>query len=182
MNSNKMESYVDVSLGRIIFNRTNIPRSTCEEFRSVAKIESGGLYASKIDNFAIYTYYRDGERIAVTLSQKTRACGRILFRTGIPNIFVAIIEDHEPFLENKKLLTMETDENMLLEAEIRGTMNSIELSTDVIYQDMNLRVCEAQRQQIITSQALLRQNMENMRDTKGKTLATTYKKRFSLGP
>ena len=137
MNSNELESYVDVSLGRIIFNRTNVPRSTCEEFRSVAKIESGGLCMSKIDNFGIYTYYRDGDRIAVTLSQKTTACGRILFMTGIPNIFVAIIEDHEPFLENKKLLTMENDENMMLEAEIRGTMNSIELSTDVIYQDIN---------------------------------------------
>ena len=61
---------------------------------------------SKIDNFGIYTYYRDGERVAVTLSQKTRACGRSLFRTGIPIIFVPLVEDHEPFLENKKLLTI----------------------------------------------------------------------------
>ena len=78
------------------------------------------------------------------MSQKTRVCGRILFRTGIPNIFVAIIEDHEPFLENRKLRAMETDEGLLLEAEIRGTMNSIELSTDMLYQDINLRICEAQ--------------------------------------
>ena len=127
---------------------------------------------SKIDNFGIYTYYREGERVAVTLSQKTKACGRTLFMTGIPNIFVILVEDHEPFLENKKLLTMENDENMMLEAEIRGTMNSIELSTDVIYQDINMRVCESQRQQIITSQALLRQNMEIMRDTKGRTLSS----------
>ena len=67
---------------------------------------------------------------------------------------------------------METDEGLLLEAEIRGTMNSIELSTDMLYQDINLRICEAQRQQIITSQALLKQNMENMRDTKGRTLSS----------
>ena len=60
----------------------------------------------------------------------------------------------------------------MLEAEIRGTMNSIELSTDVIYMDINLRVCESQRQQIIHSQALLKQNMELMRDTKGKTLSS----------
>ena len=93
---------------------------------------------SKIDNFGIYTYFREGERVAVTLSQKIKACGRTLFMTGIPNIFVILVEDHEPFLENKKLLTMENDENMMLEAEIRGTMNSIELSTDVIYQDINL--------------------------------------------
>ena len=55
------------------------------------------------------------------------------FRTGIPNIYVAIIEDHEPFLENRKLRAMETDEGLLLEAEICGTMNSIELSTDMLY-------------------------------------------------
>ena len=57
MNSNELESYVDISLGRIIFNRTMVPRNTCEEFRSVAKIESGGLYMSKIDNFGIYTHF-----------------------------------------------------------------------------------------------------------------------------
>ena len=75
MNTNEMESYVDVSLGRIIFNRTNIPRNTCQEFRSVARIESGGLYHSKIDSYAIFQYYRDGERIAVTLSQNTGFVG-----------------------------------------------------------------------------------------------------------
>ena len=67
---------------------------------------------------------------------------------------------------------MELDEGLLLEAEIRGTMNSIELSTDMLYQDINLRICEAQRQQIITSQALMKQNLENLRDDKGRTLAS----------
>merc|ERR1712026_333845 len=38
--------------------------------------------------------------------------------------------------------------------------------------DINLRICESQRQQIIHSQALLKQNMELMRDTKGRTLSS----------
>ena len=125
-----------------------------------------------MDDFAIYQYFRDGDRIAVTLSQSTRSCGRILFRTGIPNIYVTLIEDHEPFLENEKLKTMELDDGLLLEAEIRGTMNSIELSTDMLYQDINLRICQAQRQQIIISQALMKQNLENLRDEKGRTLSS----------
>ena len=50
-------------------------------------------------------------------------------------------------------------------------MNSIELSTDMLYRDINLRICEAQRQLIITSQALMRQNLEYLRDDKGRTLA-----------
>ena len=66
---------------------------------------------------------------------------------------------------------MEFDEGLLLEAEIRGTMNSIELSTDILYQDINFRICQAQRQQIITSQALLKQNLETLRDEKGRTLS-----------
>ena len=83
-----------------------------------------------------------------------------------------IVEDHEPFLENRKLRAMETDESLLLEAEIRGTMNSIELSTDMLYKDINMRICEAQRQLIITSQSLMKQNLEYLRDDKGRTLAS----------
>ena len=55
-NENELESYVDVSLGRIIFNRTNIPRHQCEEYKSIARIETGGLYMSKVDNFGIYAF------------------------------------------------------------------------------------------------------------------------------
>ena len=172
MNTNELESYVDVSLGRIIFNRTNIPRKSCQEFKTVARIESGGLYKSKIDNYSIYQYYREDERIGVTLSQRTNICGRMLYRTGIPNVFVLIVEDHEPFLENKRLKVMETDESLLLEAEIRGTINSIELSTDMLYKDINMRICEAQRQLIITSQSLMKRNLEYLLEEKGRTLAS----------
>ena len=49
-------------------------------------------------------------------------------------------------------------------------MNLIELSTDMLYMDINLRICEAQRQLIITSQALMRQNLEYLRDDKGRVM------------
>ena len=82
-----------------------------------------------------------------------------MFRTGIPDIYVVLIEDHEHFLENEKLKSIEFDEGLILEAEIRGAMNSLELSTDMLYQDINYRICQAQRQQIIISQALLKENL-----------------------
>ena len=46
-----------------------------------------------------------------------------MFRTGIPNIYIVLVEDHEDFLENEKLKIMEFNEGLLFEAEIRGTMN-----------------------------------------------------------
>ena len=157
-NVNELESYTDANVGTIVFNRTSIPRNRCQEYRSVAKIENGELFHSKLDDYAIYRYTRDEEQVAVTLSQSTRSCGRILFRTGIPDIHVVLIEDHEQFLENEKLKLMEFDEGLIFEAELRETMNSLELSTDMLYKDINFRICQAQRQQIITSQALLREN------------------------
>ena len=65
---------------------------------------------------------------------------------------------------------MKFDEGLIFKAELRGTMNSLELSTDMLYKDINFRICQAQRQQIITSQALLRENLETLRDEKGRTL------------
>ena len=93
-----------------------------------------------------------------------------MFRTGIPNIYIVLIEDHGDFLENEKLKIMEFNEDLLFEAEIQGTMNSLELNTDMLYQDINYRLCQAQRQQIITSQALMRKNLEILKDEKGRTL------------
>ena len=135
-----MERYVDANIGTIVFNRTSIPRNRCQEYRSIGKIENGELFHSKLDDYAIYRYTCD-EEVAVTLSQSTRSCGRILFRTGIPDIHVVLIEDHEQFLENEKLKLMEFDERLIFEAELRGTMNSLELSTDMLYKDINYQIC-----------------------------------------
>ena len=58
----------------------------------------------------------------------------------------------------------------MLESEIRGAMNSIELSVNNLYKDINFRACELARQDINTSQALLRANLEVIRVRKGRTL------------
>ena len=58
----------------------------------------------------------------------------------------------------------------MFESELRGAMNSIELSVDKMYKDINYRACEMARQDIMTSQALLRANLEIIHDRKGRTL------------
>ena len=84
-------------------------------------------------------------------------------------MYVILIEEDEQFLENKKLTAMEYEEGTIYEAELRGAMNSLELSTNELYMDINYRICKIQRQQIITSQMLLRENMEMLKDEKGRT-------------
>ena len=140
----------------------------CDEFRSVAKITNGSLYRSKLGEYSIYKYIRDGESVAVTLNQPQRSCGRRLYRTGIPNIQVLVLEDKEEFLDNKHLGLIEMEEEIMIESEIRGAMNSIELSVDNLYKDINFRACEMARQGIITSQALMKANLEVIRDCRMK--------------
>ena len=36
-----LEGYHDAALGTIVFNKTKIPRTECEEYRSVAEIKEG---------------------------------------------------------------------------------------------------------------------------------------------
>ena len=81
-----------------------------------------------------------------------------------------LLENTESFLNNQKLRLVELEDDVMFEAELRGAMNSLELNTDDLYKDINFRICELQRQNIITSQALLRENMEILRDNKGRTL------------
>ena len=118
------EGYRDTSVGTIVFNKTSLPQNRCEEFHSVAEITDGLLFRSKLDNFFIYKYSRDGESVAITLNQNTRSCGRKLYQTGIPSVHVLILEDTEGFLDNKNLRLVEMEDDILFEAEIRDAMNS----------------------------------------------------------
>ena len=42
------EGYHDAALGTIVFNKTKISRTKCEEYRSVAETKEGMLYRSKL--------------------------------------------------------------------------------------------------------------------------------------
>ena len=52
-----------------------------------------------------------------------------------------LLEDTEGFLDNRHLRLVEMENDILFEAEIRGSMNSVELSIDEMYMDINFRAC-----------------------------------------
>ena len=123
-----------------------------------------------MEKFAILKYKKKDEEVAVTLNKHIQTCGKTMYETGISNVFVVLIADEEKFLDNKKLQISEYTTDVIYEAELRGALNSLELSTDALYKDINYRICELQRQQILTSQAMLQQQMEVLRDKKGRNL------------
>ena len=52
-NVNMLESYRDIVYGTIVFNISGLPRSRCETFRSISKIDDGEILQSKLEKFAI---------------------------------------------------------------------------------------------------------------------------------
>ena len=42
-----------------------------------------------------------------------------MYETGIPNVYVVLIEDGEEFLDNEKLKITEYEESTIYEAELR---------------------------------------------------------------
>ena len=168
----ELEGYKDSAIGTIVFNGTNLPQGRCQHFHSVAKISNGMLLKSKTNNYFIYKYERNEESIAVTLQKSISVCGKEFFHTGIPGVYVVLLRDNEGFLENEGLSLAEMEDDKIVEAEIHGAMNSVELSQDELYMDINFRACELARQSIITAQALLKEDLEIVRDKKGRPLAT----------
>ena len=64
------------------------------------------------------------------------------------------------------------EDDLIFEVEIRGAINSVDLSNDEMYMDINFRACQLARKNIIISQALLKEDLEVVRDTKGRPLST----------
>ena len=166
---NMLESYRDIVYGTVVFNISGLPRNQCETFRSISKIENGEILQSKLEKFAILRYTKGEEEVAVTLNKHTQICGKRMYETGINNIFVVLVNDEEEFLDNKKLKISEYNTDVIYEAELRGALNSLELSTDNLYRDINYRICLLQRQQIPTTQSMFQHQMETLRDEKGRT-------------
>ena len=84
----------------------------------MAEINDGILYRSKLGDFSILKYVSDGETVAVTIDQQTRSCNRAMYRTGIQNIQVLLLEEEEEFLNNKHLKLAEMEEEVMFEAEL----------------------------------------------------------------
>merc|ERR1711893_475559 len=166
-NINFLESYRDLAFGTIVFNISGLPRNECEAFRSVNKISGGEL-----EDFSILKYSQGEENTAVTLNKKTRICGREMFETKVKDIFVVILANNEEYLENKKLKIAEFDQDVIYSAEIRAALNSVELSTNSLYTDINFRICLLQRQQILLMQTMLSNQMEVLQDENGDTAFT----------
>ena len=83
------------------------------------------LFRSKTSDYFIYSYSRDGESVAIMLNKNTTSCGKKIYHTGIPGVHVVLLKENESILDNKGLSLVELEDDIILEAEIRGAMNSV---------------------------------------------------------
>ena len=72
-----------------------------------------------------------------------------MFRTGIQNVEVLLLKEDEEFLHAKHVEVADMEAGLLFESQLRGALNSIELSLDGIYQNINERACKMMRTEIM---------------------------------
>merc|ERR1711873_154486 len=124
----------------------------------------------ELENLYIVKYNHEGEETAVTLEKKIELCGREIYQTRVKNIFVVLLGREEGFLENEKVKINEVNQETIHAAEVRSALNSVELSQDAIYLDINFRMCILQRQQVLLMQSMLSNQMELLKDGNGDTV------------
>ena len=122
---------MDVSLGVFVFNKTSLPKNDCERYKSMADIEEGLLFRAKIGYYSILKYERDGESVAITLMDQTSTCGQKMYKTGLENVEVLLLQEHEKFMHAKQLETADMEAGLMFESQLRGALNTIELSMDI---------------------------------------------------
>ena len=163
----ELEGHFDSILGMFVFNRTILPTNECQRYRSIADISEASLFRSNLGDFSILQYTRDNQTVVITLHHHVTSCRQTIYRSGIPNIKVLLLKGEEEFLQAKHMETEEMLEEVLLESELRGALNSIKLSLDSLYQNLNHRACEMAKKDIMMTSSLLRANLETLYDEEG---------------
>ena len=163
----ELDGHFDSVLGMFVFNRTILPTTECQRYRSIADIPEASLLKSKLGDFYILQYTRDNQTVAITLHHQVISCRRAMYHSAIPNIEVMLLKEKEESLQAKHMETEDMLVEVLLESELRGALNSMELSLDRLYQNLNHRACEMARKDIMMTSALLRAKLGTLYDDKG---------------
>ena len=76
----------------------------------------------------------------------------------------------DDFIEAHPMATADMLGEVMRESELSGALNSIELSLDRLYQNINTCACEMARKNIMITSALLKVNIDTLSDSNGPPL------------
>ena len=108
--------------------------------------------------------------VAATLNEQVTTCYRGMYLTWVPNIFVLLLGEKDDFVHAPHIQTKDMLEEVMRESDVRAALNTVELSLDRLYRNLNKRICELSRTDITITNALLRSNINTLYDEEGAPL------------
>ena len=80
----------------------------------------------------------------------TQICGRTAFLTAVPGIYVVFINKHDAHLEVEQIHTDELSQWVNMKSLLMSSVTSTELSQDHDFNHIRYKICENNRQLLIT--------------------------------
>jgi hypothetical protein len=151
---NLYEEYRDDIYGIFVANKSDIPRDACETARSVWSSSNVTIHKSKhpqhSDVIEITGVHTHSERLSMILKSQTQVCGREVYSTAIQEMFVLYLSDHDAPLDKHPIHNDELDQWIYVKSMIMSTVSSTELSLDQDFNMISFKICENNRQLLIS--------------------------------
>ena len=98
---------------------------------------------------------KDNQSVAVTLNKEKIICNQAMYLTAVPNVVMLLLKEEDNYIEATYMKTEDMLEEVMREADVWAALNTIELSLDKLYKNLNMRMCEMSRTDINITSALL---------------------------
>ena len=150
---NSYEYYKDPIFGVFVANKSDIPANTCQTARSVWSSKNVTIHKAinpkHSDIIEIRGKHPNSEQISMIIKSPTQICGRTVWLTAVPEIYVLYLSEHDAPLDLEPIHSNELDQWVFIKSLLMSSITSSELSQDHDFNSISYQICENNRQLLI---------------------------------
>ena len=151
---NSYEYYKDPIFGVFVANKSDIPANTCQTARSVWSSKNVTIHKAinqkHSDIIEIRGKHPNSEQISMIIKSPTQICGRTVWLTAVPEIYVLYLSEHDAPLDLEPIHSNELDQWVFIKSLLMSSITSSELSQDHDFNSISYKICENNRQLLIS--------------------------------
>ena len=151
---NRYEYYKDPIFGVFVANKSDIPANTCPTARSVWSSKNvtnhKAINSRHSDIIEIRGKHPNSEQISMIIKSPTQICGRTVWLTAVPEIYVLYLSEHDAQLDLEPIHSNELDQWVFIKSLFMSSITSSELSQDHDFNSISYQICENNRQLLIS--------------------------------
>ena len=166
------ETYQDEVHGVFVANKSDLPTDACQTVQSVWTSDNVTVHKSRklqhADILEIKGAHPNSESLSIILKTPTQVCGRTVWQTAIPEMYVLYLSEHDSPLTKHPIHTDELDQWIYIKSLVMSSVSATELSLDRDFNQISYEICENNRQLLISQLRDIKSEGESLIfDTRG---------------